>query len=85
MKANRWLLQHKYVRVIQWYAAQTGVPLREALETFYRSETHRQMAHGISDMHCRSDGYLAEELQLEVERTRRQAAQMKGEVAFETR
>jgi hypothetical protein len=65
MTANRLLLQHKYVRVIQLLASQAGIPLREALACFYLSETHDEMARGISDMHCRSDGYLAEELQLE--------------------
>ena len=65
MTANRFLLQHKYVRVIQLFAAQTGVSLREALGRFYLSVTHDEMEQGISDMHCRSDGYLAEELQLE--------------------
>jgi hypothetical protein len=65
MTANRLLLMHKYVRVIQMFAAQSGLPLREALEFFYLSETHYEMEHGISDMHCRSDGYLAEELLLE--------------------
>jgi len=68
MIANRWLLWHKYVRVIQLFVGQTGLSLREALEFFYLSETHNQMEYGISDMHCRSDGYLAEELQLEMDR-----------------
>jgi hypothetical protein len=43
--------------------------LREALERFYLSATHDEMEHGISDMHCRSDGYLAEELLLELNQT----------------
>jgi hypothetical protein len=59
MTANRFLLWHKYVRVIQLYSAQTGIPLREALERFYLSETYKEMEQGISDMHCLSDGYLA--------------------------
>jgi hypothetical protein len=52
------------------FALQTGVSLREALESFYLSETHNEMEHGISDMHCRSDGYLAEELRLEMSQSR---------------
>jgi hypothetical protein len=59
---------HKYVRVIQLLSAQAGIPLREALERFYLSKTHDEMAHGISDMHCRSDGYLAEEVLAETKR-----------------
>ena len=62
MIANRLLLLHKYVRVIQLFSVQAGIPLREALERFYQSLTHYEMEHGISDMHCRSDGYLAEEM-----------------------
>jgi hypothetical protein len=53
------------------YAAETGVSLREALERFYLSDVHYEMEYGVSDMHCRSDGYLAEELQLETDRKRR--------------
>jgi hypothetical protein len=70
MNANRLLLQHKYVRIIQQFAAQTGSPLREALDSFYLSETHTEMERGISDMHCRSDGYLADELSLEINHTK---------------
>jgi len=66
MTANRLLLQHKYVRVIQLLSAQAGISLREALERFYLSVTHDEMEHGISDMHCRSDGYLVDELISEI-------------------
>jgi hypothetical protein len=68
MTANRHLLQHKYARVIQQFAAQAGISLREALERFYLSDTHDEIEHGISDMHCRSDGYLVDELLLEMNR-----------------
>ena len=67
MIANKLLLQHKYVRVIQLLSARAGIPLREALDYFYLSATHEEMAHGVSDMHCRSDGYLADELLSEME------------------
>jgi hypothetical protein len=33
---------------------------------FYKSRLYTEIRCGISDMHCRSDGYLAEELQIEV-------------------
>jgi hypothetical protein len=78
MTANRLLLLHKYVRVIQLFAAQSGLSLREALERFYLSETHDEMEHGISDMHCRSDGYLADELQLEMDRVEKGQDALKG-------
>ncbi|HCR83273.1 MAG TPA: DUF3791 domain-containing protein, partial [Lachnospiraceae bacterium] len=32
---------------------------------FYHSVTYKDMSEGISDMHCRSDEYLAEELKEE--------------------
>ncbi|MDR1068607.1 MAG: DUF3791 domain-containing protein [Clostridiales Family XIII bacterium] len=70
MIANKLLLHHKYVRVIQLFAAQAGIPLREALDRFYLSEIHDEMEQGVSDMHCRSDGYLAEELQLEMSQSK---------------
>ena len=37
--------------------------------TFNTTNLYLEIRHGISDMHCRSDGYLAEELQMEVART----------------
>jgi len=66
MIANRFLLMHKYVRVIELLSVQAGIPLREALDRFYLSVTHDEMENGISDMHYRSDGYLAEELMAEL-------------------
>jgi hypothetical protein len=69
MTANRLLLMHKYIRIIQAFSSESGKTLRESLELFYLSETHNEMEHGISDMHCRSDGYLAEELKREIEGT----------------
>jgi hypothetical protein len=56
------------MRVIADYAKIAEITLREALERFYTSELFIEMNEGISDMHCRSDGYLAEELQLETKK-----------------
>jgi hypothetical protein len=66
MIANRYLLMHKFMRVISGYAKMAKITLREALERFYTSELFIEMNEGISDMHCRSDGYLVEELALEI-------------------
>lgn len=66
MTANRTLIGHKCNNVINAYAELVGIPLREALDVFYRSNLYIEIICGISDMHCRSDGYLAEELQREV-------------------
>ena len=68
MTANRTLIGHKCAGIIKTYAEFAGVSLREALDVFYRSNLYLEIINGISDMHCRSDGYLAEELQLEVDR-----------------
>ena len=65
--ANPILLQKKYARVIACFAKQQGISLDEALDLFYRSEVYQLMREGVSDMHCMSDLYLAEELRLEYE------------------
>ena len=67
MKANPILLQKKYARIIECFAKQQGISLNEALDLFYRSEVYQLMRDGVSDMHCMSDLYLAEELRLEYE------------------
>ena len=67
MMANPILLQKKYARVIECFAKQQRISLDEALDLFYRSEVYQLMREGVSDMHCMSDLYLAEELRLEYE------------------
>ena len=68
MTANRTLIGHKCAGVIKSYAELANISLREAFDTFYRSDLYVEIVNGISDMHCRSDGYLAEELQMELGR-----------------
>ena len=68
MIANRTLIGHKCSDVIKAYAEFAEIPLRESFDIFYKSNLYTEIVGGISDMHCRSDGYLAEELQLEVNR-----------------
>ena len=67
MTANRQLVGHKIAGVIKCYAEFYNISLREAINTMYHSYLYTEIRNGISDMHCRSDGYLAEELHLEVE------------------
>lgn len=62
MTANKNLLRKKYARVIEEYARTSGCSLDEAMDRFYRSQTYTLMRDGISDMHCMSENYLAEEL-----------------------
>jgi hypothetical protein len=66
MKADSILLQLKYDGVIEAFARYNNIPLREALDLFYKSRVYQEMRVGVSDMHCRSDTYLAEELAAEM-------------------
>lgn len=65
MTANRTLLQHKYANVIEALSKRCNISLRQAMDIFYKSQVYQEMREGVSDMHCRSDEYLAEELLLE--------------------
>ncbi len=62
MNANPILLQKKYTRIIKKFAEKRCISLNEALDIFYNSEVYELMSEGVSDMHCRSDEYLVEEL-----------------------
>ena len=65
MNANPILLQKKYSRVIALFAERLHFSLDEALGIFYKSETYKLMREGVSDLHCMSDAYLADELEQE--------------------
>lgn len=59
------LLQMKYARIISLLAKKADVDEEKAMEMFYKSNTYILMSKGISDFHCMSDAYLAEEIMLE--------------------
>ena len=65
MTANPMLLQKKYCRIIEGFAKQQGLSLYAALNFFYHSEVYQLIRDGVSDMHCMSDAYLADELEQE--------------------
>lgn len=65
MNAHPILLQKKYARVVACFAEQTQLSLDDALDFFYHSDTYQLMREGVSDMHCMSDSYLAEDLRRE--------------------
>ena len=65
MTANPILLQKKYSRVIDCFAKQQGLSLDAALDFSYHSLVYQLIRDGVSDMHCMSDAYLAEELEQE--------------------
>lgn len=70
MNAHPILLQKKYARVVELFARENGLSIRKALDIFYRSELYVLMSEGLSDMHCRSDEYLVEELTEELKKSR---------------
>lgn len=65
MIADPTLLQMKYARIISLLAKKADVDEEKAMEMFYKSNTYILMSKGISDFHCMSDAYLAEEIMLE--------------------
>lgn len=62
MNASPTLLQMKYTRVVVLFAKLAEITLDEALGIFYASRLYLLVRNGVSDMHCMSDMYLAEEL-----------------------
>ncbi len=68
MEANKTILQMKYARIVSIFAEQVDMSLEDALDFFYESYVYRMMNEGIADIHCRSDGYLAELLKEEWEK-----------------
>ena len=65
MTANPVLLYRKYAYVISALSKRLNIGIRDAMHMFYQSQTYQEMRTGISDMHCRSDQYLAEEIAME--------------------
>ena len=57
--------QNEHSSVIECFAKQHGLSLDAALDFFYRSEVYQLIHDGVSDMHCMSDAYLADELEQE--------------------
>jgi len=65
MTADATLLQMKYARIISLLSKKANIDVEKAMEIFYQSNTYMLMSKGISDFHCLSDAYLAEEILLE--------------------
>ena len=72
MNANPVLLQKKYVDVISCFASKENLSLDSAMDFFYRSEVYHLISQGVSDLHCMSREYLAEELEAEYQESFRQ-------------
>ena len=56
------MLQRKYARVVECFSKKAGISIRNALDFFYHSQEYRLLQEGVSDLHCMSDDYLAEDL-----------------------
>lgn len=56
----------KYARIVQLFADSVGMKYEDALGVFYNSDVYKMMSQGVADMHCLSDGYLADELKIEI-------------------
>ena len=69
MTADKTLLQMKYARIIFLLAKKANVTEEKAMELFYASKTYALISKGVSDLHCLSDAYLAEEILLETKQT----------------
>lgn len=65
MLANKTLLQMKYARIIKLFAEKGHLTYEDAMDKFYNSDTYMLVSEGVADMHCMSDGYLADELLIE--------------------
>ncbi len=77
MNANPVLLQKKYARIVDLFAEKQGVSREKALDIFYHSFTYRFMREGVSDLHCMSDGYLVDELKLELDEVKKKQKNVK--------
>ena len=65
MQADSVLLRYVYQGAIEAFARRENVSLRRAFDVLYKSLLYQEVSRGVSDMHCRSDEYLAEELRRE--------------------
>ena len=62
MQADSVLLQLVYQGAIEAFSRRENISLRRAFDALYKSLLYQEISQGVSDMHCRSDDYLAEEL-----------------------
>jgi len=60
--AKQTILNMKYARIIEEMAKMMQVDEARAMDLFYNSETMQLISDGVSELHCRSDRYLAEEI-----------------------
>lgn len=71
MSGKQIVLQMKYARIIEGISAKLSIPLEEALDKVYTSDTFKLIEANVADLHCRSDLYLIDEFIREWEETKR--------------
>ncbi len=61
------ILDMKIASVIAEFSKRYNVSLELATDLFYNSLTAQLIEERVADLHCRSNGYLADELWLELQ------------------
>ena len=62
MTADPLILQMKYSDIVTEFAKKAKLTLDKALNFFYHSEEYQLLRDGVSDLHCMSPEYIAEDL-----------------------
>ena len=63
-------------RIILCISEMFDVPLEQATDIFYSSETDSMIEEGIADLHCRSDRYLAGEVWREYQESKNETGEV---------
>lgn len=71
MTTRQILIHMKYPDIIALFAKEANISLDEALVFFYNSELRKKMENMVGDIHCRSRIYLADELLIEFQKTKK--------------
>ena len=71
MTTRQILIHMKYPDIIALFAKEVNISLDEALVFFYNSELRKKMENMVGDIHCRSRIYLADELLIEFQKTKK--------------
>ena len=77
-----YFIAKKYVRIIEQFSKKEKLSLDNALNFFYHSEMYHLISEGVSDLHCMSDEYLAEEFISEYKENIRNTSHPKKQTEF---
>ena len=62
MTADPLILQIKYTDIVKTFAQKAKISFDKALAFFYHSAEYQLLKDGISDLHCMTPEYIAEDL-----------------------